>query len=319
MTCFPKNNIGNVILDNIDLNNDEYKISKPIGDEKLKCSIQSSGLLDLPFLCKESKTYKIISGHNRLAILKELNYAGALCCIADFPDPDAFIDYALLKNYRNEVGPIGKCKYIRILKDKFSLNENETLAAAKNMRIPEDILFADNFEKVLSLPEALKKYLDIKDIGFKTIKNILRMSDEGAGLLSEWVIEAGIRVNIFKSIVDLVLDIDKTNKTNKNFSKLDGIDLTSGDILGNTARKDEVLYREIYRIRYPEYTEIKSQADIIINNLAKKNIEIDFPEFFEKDEIGILLKVTKRDNVEGLNKIIDGIDADNLKKLLDML
>ena len=109
------------MIDSIDLNNDEFKISKPRGDDRLKQSIQSFGLLDPPVVYKDDNTYKIIYGHNRLTILKELNLAvgSVLCYITDFPEPGLFIDYALLKNFRGEIGPIGKNKFIRILKNKF--------------------------------------------------------------------------------------------------------------------------------------------------------------------------------------------------------
>ena len=187
------------------------------------------------------------------------------------------------------------------------------------MQIPVDFIYADQFEKVLSLGEPLKKYLDLKDIGFKIINNILRLPDEARILLSNWVIDAGIRVNIFKSIVDLVVDINKKNKTDKIPALLSRIDLSAGDSIGNTARKDEALYSELFKIRYPEYTDIKLKAGKIITDLMKDGLEIDFPDYFERDEIGISLKINKRDNVEGFNKMLSRINTDALKRLLDLL
>jgi hypothetical protein len=318
MTFFSKCKTGNVMIDSIDLNNDEFKISKPLGDDRLKQSLQSFGLLDPPVVYKADNTYKIISGHNRLTMLKELNLAvgSVLCYITSLPEPGSFTDYAFLKNFRGEIGPIGKSKFIRILKNKFCLNENEILFAAKNMQIPGDFIYADQFEKVLSLGDPLKKYLDLKDIGFKIINNILRLPDEARVLLSNWVIDAGIRVNIFKNIVDLVVDI---NKINKIPALQPMIDLSAGDSTGNTARKDETLYRELFKIRYPEYTDIKLKAGKIIADIMKDGLEIDFPDYFERDEIGISLKINKRDNVEGFNKMLSRINTDALKRLLDLL
>ncbi len=41
------------MIDSIDLNNDEFKISKPRGDDRLKQSIHSFGLLDPPVVYKD--------------------------------------------------------------------------------------------------------------------------------------------------------------------------------------------------------------------------------------------------------------------------
>jgi hypothetical protein len=187
------------------------------------------------------------------------------------------------------------------------------------MQLPADFLSADRLEKIISLPEPLKKYLDSKDIGFKIIKNILRLSEDICILLSNWVMDTGIRINIFKSIIDILVDITKINKENTDLSKLNRIDIISNISIDSTARKDEELYREIYKIRYPEYTEMKSKADKIVGDLSKNGLKIDFPKYFESDEIGILLTVNKRNNIEGFKKTLDQINTEGLKKLLDLL
>ncbi len=192
--------------------------------------------------------------------------------------------------------------------------KTKLLLPRKICRSHADFIYADQFEKVLSLGEPLKKYLDLKDIGFKIINNILRLPDEARVLLSNWVIDAGIRVNIFKNIVDLVVDINKINKTDKIPALLSAIDLSARYSIGNTARKDEALYGELFKIRYPEYTDIKSKAGKIITDIMKDGLEIDFPDYFERDEIGISLKINKRDNVEGFNKMLSRINTDCFKK-----
>jgi hypothetical protein len=327
MTFFSKCKIENVIIDSIDLNDIEFKISKPLGDDRLKESIRSSGILEMPVLFKENNLYKIIFGHNRLSIIKELNLSkagtGLFCYIAQEPDPELFIGYAVLKNFRGEFGATGKSKFILILKNKFCLDENDIALAAKKMQIPDEFLLAGNLEKVLSLPEPLKNYLDLKSIGFKIVKNILRLSKDACILFSNWLIVIDIRVNIFKSIVDLMVDIDKINRTENILAKLAIIDPMAGDfndsVKKNSIRKDEMLFREIFKVRYPEYTNIKLKAENIINEMVENGLEIYFPEYFEKDEIGILLKINKRNKIEGFNKMISRINVDALKKLLELL
>ncbi len=326
MAFFPGCKIENVNIDSIDLNNTDFKISRPQGDGRLKESIGASGILEMPVLFKNNGEYKIIFGHNRLAIFRELKYPEpglyVLCYVAEVPDPDLYINNAVLKNFRGEIGPVGKCRFIRVLNDTFTLNRDGIAAAAKRVQIPDDFLYSGNTEKVLSLPEQLKNYFDLKNIGFKIIKKILSLSGDSCRLLSDWSKHADIRVNIFKGIVDLMSDIDRMNKSNNIPVKVSGIDQAAAgtdDYDKGPARKDEMLFREIFKVRYPEYTAIRSEAKKIISDLSKDGLEIDFPEYFEKDEFGIGIKINKRSNIGGFNRIVSGINRDALKRLLDLL
>ncbi len=323
--------IKDVLLEQIDQRNDCFKISKPHIDEKLKHSILTFGLLDPPVLLKgklfksklfksklfKSKlfcnsAYQIISGHNRICILKELNYTAAPAFVLNELKPEDFVDYALLKNYRQEIGAIGKIKFIRILKNIFQLDEKDISIASKRIQIPGDMIHADLPDKLLSLPEQLKYYLDIKDIGFKVIKNIIQLPDDAILLISKWTADISIRVNLFKPIIDHMADIIKRDKS---LNALANIDLNSL----SDKRQDESLYNEIFKIRYPDYTRMKSRADEMINILYKEGVEIDFPEYFERDEIGVILKINKRDGIGVLKKKIDQIDIKAIEDILELI
>ena len=323
MTLFSGFKTATILVNEIDFSYDEFKISRPPGDERLRQSIHSAGLLEPPVLFKDNNLYRIIFGHNRLAVLKEMDSAesgsGVFCHIADQPDTDLFIRQASLKNYRGEIGPIGKIRFIRILREKFCSGEKNIISVAKNMQIPDDILNPEQIENILFLPESLKIYLDVKDIGFKIIKKILRLPGDFHILISRWVSESDIRVNIFKSIIDLVSDINKKDKMQPVLAEIDIRLPAASELTKSAVRKDEMLYRELFRRRYPEYTNIKLKADKIINDLVKPGIAIDFPEYFEKNEIGLLFRINKNDNVEGFSNVLAKIDLDSLRKLLELL
>ena len=323
MTFFQNFNTKSLSLNQIDFENNEFKISKPLADDRLGQSIQSFGILEPPVLSKDNGLYKIILGHNRLFVLKEMDTAESgkdvICNIVDELNPDVFIRQAILKNFRGEVGPVGKSRFIHILRKKFCLEEKLVNQAAKNIQIPDDFINPEQIENILLIPEPLKNFLDIKDIGFKIIKKILRLSDNARIFISDWVTMADIRVNIFKSIIDLVSDINKKDKMLSGLNRIDFTSTDSTELSKSTGRKDEILYRELFNRRYPEYSEIKLKVDSIISNLVKNGIAVDFPKYFEKDEIGVLLKISKRDNIEGFRKKLDQVDLDSLEKLLNLL
>jgi hypothetical protein len=318
MLSFTDYELKDIMIDQIDLEDDYYKISKLPVDDKLKQSIQSTGLLDPPVLIinvnpKANLSYQIISGHNRINILKELDYKFFPAIVHNKLEPDFFISNSLLKCYRQEISSIGKIKVYFILKYVFHLSEAEISGTVKVMQIPAEILNSELPEKILSLPRSLKDYLDVKDIGFKVIKNLLRLSDETILLVSGWISGINVRVNIFKSIVDYIVDIIKRDKTLK---ALAGIDPA---IFSDNKRMDETLFNEVFKIRYPNYTRMKSSADEIINVLRKDGIEIDFPEYFESDEISVVLKVSKKEGIDGLSKKKNKIDVNAIKNLLELI
>jgi hypothetical protein len=304
--------VENVRIDSIDLNNNEYKISRPFIDERLRQSIQSCGILEPPVLLKTNNLYIIIFGHNRLNILKEQKIAGILSIVTDTMDPMDYMEYAILKNYRGEVGPAGKIRFIQIIKNDFNLNKDISIAL-KNMQIPEDIIKGNEpWDRFRYLPDSLKDYLDSKDIGFKVIRNILRMPDEAISLLSSWITR-DMRINIFKGIVDLLIDIIKRDKA------VTGLRAIDTDSILDKRKREGMLYREIFKIRYPEYTKLRSGIDAVIDNFRSNGIEVDFPEYFERDEIGIIIRFNKRDEAETIKKKITGINTDQLKDLLEKL
>ncbi|MFH0974168.1 MAG: ParB N-terminal domain-containing protein [Spirochaetota bacterium] len=315
MTSFcPDPKIEYIRIDSIDLADSTYKISKPLKDDKLKISIQSFGLITPPVLIKTNYKYQVICGHNRLNILKELNESTVASHIISGLDAGKFIRYAVLKNFSGEIGPIGKIKFIQLLKTKFMADENDILATAKALFISEDFFDNSLSGKVFNLPESLLNYIDIKEAGFKTLKNILRLPTEAFLFLSEWVKETGMRLNIFKEIVDLIIDIYRRDKC---LEKLTGFDPLLLD--NNNVRKDEALYRRIFELRYPEYANIKNKADEIIGNFRKTGFEIDFPFYLERDDIVLTFKIKKRDGIELLKKRLDQVDLNEIKNLLELI
>ena len=84
-------------------------------------------------------------------------------------------------------------------------------------------------------------------------------------------------------------------------------------------KREESLYNKIFKIRYPEYTNIKSNAESIINSFKANGLEIDFPEYFESDEIGIKVKIKKRENINTIRQKLDSIDPNKIQDLLNLL
>ena len=64
-------------------------------------------------------------------------------------------------------------------------------------------------QPLLALNGSLKDYIDIKDIPFRLIKDIISFDEGIIAELSRWVEKVQIRLNIFKMLVDFLFDIRK--------------------------------------------------------------------------------------------------------------
>lgn len=308
------NVIRNIPFSSIIMEDTTYKISKNNIDDNLIRSIYANGLLELPVLQDTDGRYIVVFGHNRLNILSRTGIDSVTSEIIDKLDCKFFLRGVKLKNYRGEIGPIGRLKFVSILKHYFSLSADEIMSFTEDMNLPRE--FLNNFdiiERVLDLPEFLKDYIDSKDIGYKIIRDILRLPHEGVLIIDNWLNEIIMRVNIFRTIIDYIVDIYKRDK---DLSALG--DIYTDDIKDRSG-KEEYLLQEIIKLRFPEYTRLKSKADDIIMNLKARNINILFPQYFEGNEIGIQIKIKKNNGIEALKDAVKDIDYGRIESLLNML
>ncbi len=84
-------------------------------------------------------------------------------------------------------------------------------------------------------------------------------------------------------------------------------------------QKENLKHQELVRLRYTEYSSIKKRADSIASQFKKNGINIDFPKYFEGDEIELHFGISKKDGIESLKDKLSKIDTQGLKELLDLL
>lgn len=314
MTLFAKECIKIISIESIDLKDDFYKVSKNRFDENLKKSIETLGIIEPPVLIKKDEIYKIIFGHNRLYILNEMNVESVDSIVIENIDSELYLKQVFLKNFRGEIGPISKIKLIQILKKIFNFDNGALSFAAKNINLPMQFLQTPQLsESAIKLPAMLKDYIDCKDIGFKVIKNLLCLPLVALNLLDEWVSITNMRANIFKKMVDYLADINRRDGISSQFEKLD-----YGSIKDRRAKED-YLYYEVFRLRYPEYSELRESAQNIINRIRTTGVNIIFPEYFESDEIDIHFKINRRDGIESFRSEIEALNTQDLIELLELL
>lgn len=299
-----------IAVDQIDLNDESFKISRNAPHPDLYDSIKKYGMLEKPYVIKRENNYVLMTCHNRIRICSELDIEKIKAIVLPAPDGEIFFNNLILKLYRNGVGPLGRIKILNIIKQYFS--DNEIISAADLRKItglPKEYLQGGNAgETVLSFPAGLLDYIDARDINFKTIKDLASFDKNGLEWLNNWVRSMQIGVNFFKRITEHLFDIFRMDK-------IDQLPLPGDEKI----KSDADLYAEIFRIRYPKYSNINKQSLELIDKLTSNILSVDFPDFLERDYIMLNFKVSKNSNANEWRRVAENLKDEYIKELLDLL
>ncbi len=300
----------------IDHKDSYFQITKKLNEDKMINSIKAVGLLEPPVLLGVKDKYIIVSGFNRINAIKKLggNYVDALT--VDRVERGHYIKYNLLKILRGEIGPVGKIKFILILKNYFSMSCKEIEEIIRESAIIPEMIFSDGsvMDRIVQLPRVIRDYADLKDLSYKILKKIIRLPARVQSSLCRWINAGLVRVNIFKEITDMIYDIIRRDNNHDEI-----INIACGNC-ENRRKFEEYLFESIFRLRYPHYSRKKENARRIIKELSDNRTALQFPDFFERDTIVLKLTVSKNDDLKKISdKFSRMLDSERFKELIDML
>ncbi len=302
-----------VSLDGVDLLSTTYRVSRKRPLEGLVKSIERFGLLESPVLLREAGRLVPVFGHNRLAALERAGVENFNAVVADVIDPIAYRDRAVLKCSRNEAGPVGRMGMAAILR-MLGLGEEELSRTVRHgLELPAEFSSAEMAGSVMRLPGRLRDYIDLRDVGFKVIKGLLGLPAEAHDFLAGRMDESGIRVNVFRDIVEMMSDILRRDGT------LAAVFALPTPETGDRRRDEQLLHDGIYSLRYPAYSELKEKAGRIAAEIERGGCSVGIPPFFEGGEVSLTVRFGRGDNEESIRGKLAGIDARRIGKLVGLL
>ena len=307
--------LQNIRFDEINFTDTSYKFSRNPDSDKLIKSISRNGILAPPVLLHTSSYFTIIVGHNRLFFAQQCGLQSCDCLILHNLEVDTLIHYALMKAFNGEIGPVGKIKFVTAVQ-QLSQERTEEIKriALHDMGIPEYFLSSlEEMYKISALPKMLKNYLDLRDPGFKTLRDLIRLPKKVLDIVNSWIEHTQMRVNIFRDSIDYLYDIHRRGGSLLPVEKINPVDIED-----NRAR-EQYIYLRLRELRFPEYSMMMESADSIINNFRKKGVTIQFPNHFEGDIIRIALELSKKEGLESFQKQVNTLDYKKLKTLLELL
>jgi hypothetical protein len=302
-------------IDEIDLNERSLKISRNRIDDGFRASIREFGILDPPAVIGEKSPYRAVFGHNRLVVLAELGGSHAICERRPGLDEEWYPGKAILKCARDEAGPAGRLRILRIAREMLHFDRAPLLDfATRGLRVPAAYA-ADNslLDKVLGLPAVLLDYLDYRDVPFRLIRELARLTDASIARLSEWIAVSPLGLNIFRALVEMLADIEEGGGA----AGLPAVPAPAG--VGDRAGWEEGLRDAVFTLRYPGLSAARRKADDVVRYCAARGVTVEYPPYFEGDAITIRLALRKGEEPESLRGRFNGIDLERLREILDLL
>jgi len=299
-----------IFLDDIDLNNEYFRVSKKVPIDNLARSIKNFGVIDPPLILRRNKTHTVIFGHNRIRCLRETGAAKIIARTVDELNEELYLDYIILKNYRKEIGTAGKFRTLFILKDHFKIYDARLAEiATKILGLSEDLL--TEMDSFFRLPPVMLDYLDTKDIHARIMRSLLALPAEYLRLISGWLGHCMFTASSFREMVTLMADIYRRDGT----STMSAIAKNPHD---HRFTEEEII-RALFEVRYPEYSTLKAKAEEIVRSLSQKCITVSYPEYFEGDHIDIILRAGKGERIQSLKKKFNDMDEGRFNELISLL
>ena len=252
-------------------------------------------------------------GHNRLAAAAEIGLESVNAVVVERIDPADYRKRALLKCARNEAGPVGRIKMVLVL-TRLQIGGDELRRTMRyGLGIPDEFASARMMDSVLGLPGRLRAYLDVRDIGFKVIKELVSLPTEAHMFLAERTAGAILRINIFREIVEMLSDIALRDGT------LESVLAIPPAQTGDRRRDEQALFDAIYALRYPSYTEMREKAAKIVSGIERGGFGVTFPPYFEGGEVTLTIRFVRGESEESIRRRLSEVDAREIEKLLELL
>ncbi|HOO72418.1 MAG TPA: hypothetical protein PK926_11710 [Spirochaetota bacterium] len=302
-----------ISLETIDLSDETYRISRPARDDRLMLSIRQNGIIDHPELLEIPGGHIILKGHNRVKCACDLGWDSIEATVTDSFNRDDFLKHALLKEYHRAIGPAGKARLYLVLQKHHPGPARDLMQLCrKGFSIPESFAHTGLAAFILSLPRPLLDYCDARDISFRVLEKMRSLPGIAVNMLAEWTSSGVFKVNLFKSIVDMLDDIVRR----------DGNAAVSGNIdIGQAGMNgiDAYVHEQIFIHRYPEYSRLQQKADRSIRLFSASGIRVDIPKNFEGSKLEITIPVDARDGLEKIMDKISLLDREGVGRLLRLL
>jgi hypothetical protein len=287
--------------------------------ERLICSIEAVGLINMPFVNRNREgRLDIVTGYRRIIALKAMKYARVYCrdlSGSGFSEYEMFLinlyDNIAIRRFNDvEKGMILKSLMMYISREDVEKHFIHILDI-KNQREIDILMEINEFN------ETEKRYIANGDISINTIRLVRGLDNRSRSVILKCISELGLNFNQQLQYIDYITDI--SIKEGKSIADIMDehqflLHLNEKDI--NTPQKARAILNLLRTRRFPFLTKNEKEFIKKIKRLGLPDgIRIRHPPYFEgqnyrleivfKDGIELKQKVCALARIEELNNIKD--------------
>lgn len=291
----------NIRTDEIDISDTFFSVTRSHADD-LVSSIREFGILEPPVLEKKDDAFRVVDGFGRVRAACQLGLDLIPARIVDRVDGSLYISLVVPMAARGEMGPVGKVRALSILRDYCGVNDADERIGRKVFGIAGEFLGDSTYAATLmSLPLDFKEYLDSRDPGFRYLKLLLDLPVHAIEYFIRITGMVPLRVNIFRSMLDLAVDI---------IARDGSLPETVFDTGEEDRRKiEDAFYAELFTLRYPEYSALRADVRALVDKISHNAVSVDFPEFFEGGAFRLCVRISASDTADSVRHRLDSVDA----------
>ncbi len=308
-------------LSQIDLQNDDFRITTCEDVEDLLCSIEHAGLISPPLLIKQTSRYAIVSGFRRVAACRKLGWSEILARILE-PEFDhlACLRLAIADNaLQRPLNLIETSRAVQKL-SVFSNNLKELAETASSCGLPTNHSILNKIKNLCLLPRPIQNSILRDTISLTIANELARHESDTAVDFARLFEQLKLSLNKQKEIITLIGEIahreDISIRQVLAFDTVQHI-LTDEDLdRGQKGQKIRALLRQR---RFPRIVKVEQNYYTHLKKLKLDHgIKLIPPKEFEGTTYSLNLSFTSLANLKMLQSKLDKIiQHPSFKKIVE--
>lgn len=304
-------------MNEIDLNDDRFRISYFFNLDPLLLSLKEIGLLNPPVVTWRDNSYTLVCGWKRVLACQKISWSSVPVFIEEKKKDEKLFLQAFYENLATrEFSLLEKAEMIKKLKD-FGYKEKEI---ARNflplLSIPPTLNYLDLYLSASKMEKEVKKEVFEKNISLSTLKLLLNFKPVEQKYLISLITPVG--KNKQKEIIQYLLEITKKNDTSvEKIFNLPSFKRILESAKLSSFQKSDQLRKLLRKIRYPRLTHREEKFEKFLKEIKwPPEINIQPSSCFEEDWYGVNFRFKGekelKEKVEKLHRVINKKDLSPL-------
>lgn len=311
--------ISDVLVKNIDIADDTYKISVNNDTDDLEKSISAVGLINEPVLIQKKSALIIVSGFRRIRALQQLNIKDVTAKVIreGAVTPFDCLKMAIADNaYQRPLTLAEQASAVSKLSSHISSIDKQIELIAEVLNIPPNPSFIKKLLGLSELKEDVRQLIFDDFVSFALVKELGKMADQDLDAFLPYFRNLKLSLNKQRELLSLVTEISKRESI--TIAKLLGEDDLKGIAIDTDKDKNQKTAHVrsfLKKRRYPHLTAIEDNYHQLVKELKLSDqTTLVPPPYFEGTTFSLKMEFNNFTELLEKNKELETLTAHPIMK-----